>query len=148
MKQQLVADLLASERTLSEVVRDFTQAVKAQERADAEAKQRAADEAFAQACDELRAWLAQYLPGIWETLVGDGEVEFQSRGSSLAPQVTFFVGSTHLKITQWSAGESVGVIEVAAPNGRSRRLGFTSDRHLNWLRFVELLADLTGELPQ
>lgn len=145
MKQQLVADLLASERTLGEVVRDFTQAVKAQERADAEAKQRAADEAFAQACDELRADLSGYLPGIWETLVGDGEVEFiRTVGDPRwVTKVTFFVGSAHLKLARLAPG----VIEVSALSGASRRLGFEADTQRNWLRFVELLADLTGEQP-
>lgn len=40
-----------------------------------------------------------------------------------------------------------GVVEVLAPSGSSRRLGFTEDVGDNWRRFVAALAELTGELP-
>jgi hypothetical protein len=134
---------------LDTIVRGYAQAVTAQRQAEVEAAQRADDAEFAQACHQLRVWLNGYLPGVWGTLTRDeAELEFVRHRewySKLSPPVTFFVGGAHLKLVQVS---TAGVIEVSNTSGKSQRLGFTEDAANNWLRFVDLLASLAGELPQ
>lgn len=134
---------------LDTIVRGYAQAVTAQRQAEVEAAQRADDAEFAQACAQLRVWLNGYLPGVWGTLTRDeAELEFRRHGGSyriMPPPVTFFVGGAHLQLVQVS---TAGVIEVSNTSGKSQRLGFTEDAANNWLRFVDLLASLAGELPQ
>jgi hypothetical protein len=142
----LVQTLFATHTNMDTIVRAYAQAVTADARAENEARERQLQEQYTTECAELLAWVEERLPR-FEHWLGYIDYEPSREAAPFEPRLRVRIGSQAFPITRRYdvPGSNVLVfvrhdpVQISLP---------ADEPHENWVRFVQSIAVLSGELER